>query len=149
MLHRVLWLPKIHLHQRDDGRIVLGEEDGPPPGDAHAAHLQGRPNEFPSREVALRHAERMLADARRYLPDLPQAGFESVVIGWRPMPLDGFPVIGSSPARPDVYLAVMHSGVTLAPVVGQLVAHEISEGVPAAGLSGFRPDRKFERSVGH
>jgi glycine/D-amino acid oxidase-like deaminating enzyme len=111
--------------------------------------LQGRPNDFPSREVALQHAERMLADARRYLPDLPQAGFESVVIGWRPMPLDGFPVIGSSPARPDVYLAVMHSGVTLAPVVGQLVAHEISEGVPAAGLSGFRPDRKFERSVGY
>jgi glycine/D-amino acid oxidase-like deaminating enzyme len=149
MIHRVLWLPKVHLHQRDDGRIVLGEEDGPPPGETHAAGLQGHPNDFPSREIALQHAERMLADARRYLPDLPQAQFESIVVGWRPMPLDGFPVIGASPARRDVYLAVMHSGVTLAPIVGQLAAQEIVEGPTATALKDFRPDRKFVANTGH
>jgi glycine/D-amino acid oxidase-like deaminating enzyme len=149
VIHRVLWLPKVHMHQRDDGRIVLGEEDGPPPDDEHANSLQGRPNDFPLREIALQHAERMLADARRYVPDLPQAKFEGIVIGWRPMPLDGIPVIGASPARRDVYFAVMHSGVTLAPIVGQLVAQEVVDRGLVAPLKDFRPDRAFARAEGH
>ena len=144
LINRVLWMPKVHLHQRDDGRIVLGEEDGPPVDEAHAARLQGFPNDFPSREIALQHANRMLAAAQHYVPDLTDVIFEDVVIGWRPMPIDGYPVLGASPARPDVYLAVMHSGVTLAPIVGQLAAQEIAEGAPAEPLSDFRPDRKFE-----
>jgi glycine/D-amino acid oxidase-like deaminating enzyme len=57
------------------------------------------------------------------------------------MPIDGFPVIGASPARRDVYLAVMHSGVTLAPIVGQLVAQEIADRGLAAALKDFRPER--------
>jgi glycine/D-amino acid oxidase-like deaminating enzyme len=88
----------------------------------------------------------MLAAAQRYLPDLTRVKFEDIVIGWRPMPLDGFPVIGASPARRDVYLAVMHSGVTLAPVVGQLAASELLDGALAEPLKDFRPDRKFERA---
>ncbi len=146
LINRVLWLPGVHLHQRDDGRIVLGEEDGPPKNDAHAQRLEGYPNDFPSREIALLHANRMLAAAQRYLPDLTRVKFEDIVIGWRPMPLDGFPVIGASPARRDVYLAVMHSGVTLAPVVGQLAASELLDGALAEPLKDFRPDRKFERA---
>jgi glycine/D-amino acid oxidase-like deaminating enzyme len=43
------------------------------------------------------------------------------------MPVDGYPVLGASPARKDVYLAVMHSGVTLAPIIGELAAHEMTE----------------------
>ncbi len=70
LINRVLWMPKVHLHQRDDGRIVLGEEDGPPGNEAHAARLQGFPNDFPSREIALQHANRMLTAAQRYVPDL-------------------------------------------------------------------------------
>jgi glycine/D-amino acid oxidase-like deaminating enzyme len=63
------------------------------------------------------------------------------------MPLDGYPVLGASPARPDVYFAVMHSGVTLAPIVGELAAREIVEGAPLERLNGFRPDRKLVASV--
>src|SRR5262245_35256019 len=147
IINRVLWMPKVHLHQRDDGRIVLGEEDGPPA--SHADRLAGHPNDFPSREIALQHAERILKEAQRYVPDLTKVTFENIVIGWRPMPLDGYPVLGASPVHPDVYLAVMHSGVTLAPHVGMLAAREIAEGVLADELKPFRPDRKFVASTGH
>jgi glycine/D-amino acid oxidase-like deaminating enzyme len=149
LVNRVLWLPGVHLHQRDDGRIVLGEEAGPPPGEAHASRLLGRPDDFPAREVALQHAERMRAAALRFVPGLPGLDFEDVRICWRPMPIDGYPVLGASPARPDVYLAVMHSGVTLAPVAGALAAQEILGGVPAAELANFRPDREFKAGTGH
>ena len=64
------------------------------------------------------------------------------------MPLDGFPVLGSSPARRDVYLAVMHSGVTLAPLVGELAAREILHEERLARLATFRPERKFDPGEG-
>lgn len=149
VVNRVLWLPGVHLHQRDDGRLVLGEEAGPPPGEAHALRLQGHPNDFPARDIALQHAERMRAAALRFVPGLPPLAFEDVRVCWRPMPVDGYPVLGASPARPDVYLAVMHSGVTLAPVAGLLAAQEILGGAPASELANFRPDREFKASTGH
>jgi glycine/D-amino acid oxidase-like deaminating enzyme len=147
LVHRVLWMPGVHLHQRDDGRIVLAEEDGPPDDAAHALRLQERPNDFPARDIALQHAERLRAAAQRYVPDLARLEFEDVFIGWRPMPLDGYPVLGHSPARRDVYLAVMHSGVTLAPIAGELAAREITQGTPAHRLKDFRPDRLFQGAL--
>jgi glycine/D-amino acid oxidase-like deaminating enzyme len=83
------------------------------------------------------------------VPGLPKLEFEDVRVCWRPMPLDGYPVLGASPARPDVYLAVMHSGVTLAPIAGELAAEEILGGAPADALADFRPDRRFTASTGH
>ena len=147
LVNRVLWMPGVHLHQRDDGRIVLGEEAGPPL--THADRFAAHPNDFPTREIALEHANRMLAAAQRFVPDLVKVSFEDVVIGWRPMPVDGYPVLGVSPARKDVYLAVMHSGVTLAPIVGELAAQEIVESVPAEPFRDFRPDRRFVTTTGH
>lgn len=149
LIERVLWLPGVHLHQRDDGRLVLGEEAGPPANEAHAARLAGRPNAFPSREIALEHAERLRAASAQYLPRLGPIEFENVRICHRPMPLDGYPVLGASPARRDVYLAVTHSGVTLAPVVGLFVAQEMVQGEPVEALRDFRPDRRFVASTGH
>ncbi len=147
LVNRVLWMPGVHLHQRDDGRIVLGEEAGAPP--THADRFAGHPNDFPTRELALEHANRMLVAAQRFVPDLVSVTFEDIVIGWRPMPVDGYPVLGASPARKDVYLAVMHSGVTLAPIVGELAAREITESALAEPFRDFRPDRRFVATTGH
>ncbi|WP_079085069.1 NAD(P)/FAD-dependent oxidoreductase [Streptomyces dysideae] len=60
------------------------------------------------------------------------------LVGARPMPADG-PLVG--PLTPDgsVYVAVMHSAVTLAPTVGRLVAQELVTGKPVAELSRCRP----------
>ena len=49
-------------------------------------------------------------------------------IGYRPMPADGFPIIGRAEGIDGLYVAVMHSGITLAPAVGLFAAQEILEG---------------------
>lgn len=149
IVERVLWLPGVHMHQRADGRLVIGEEAGPPANEAHAARLAGRPDAFPTREIELEHAERLRGAALKYVPRLGPLNFEHVRICHRPMPLDGYPVLGASPSRPDIYLAVTHSGVTLAPVVGALVAQELVNGAAAESLEDFRPDRKFTAGTGH
>ena len=50
-------------------------------------------------------------------------------------------VLGFSEGAPDVYVAVMHSGVTLAPLVGRLVATEILDGVRVEMLEPYRVSR--------
>ncbi len=144
LLSRVVAVPGVHLHQRSDGRIVLGEQDGAPDNEAHALRLAGRPNDFPSEIIARQHGDRMLAVARQFVPQLADATIDTAYIGWRPLPLDGHPVLGPSPARNDIYLAITHSGVTLAPIVGQLVAHELAKGSAIERLAPYRPSRGFE-----
>lgn len=141
--HHVLSGPGVGLHQRDDGRIVIGEHTGPPGNDAHALRLQDRPNDYPTPEFAMQHALRMRQTTQAFLPAISEAEFEHVYIGWRPLPLDGHPVIGPSARHPNVYLAVMHSGVTLAPIVGELVTEELLQGRVMAQLASFRADREF------
>jgi glycine/D-amino acid oxidase-like deaminating enzyme len=63
----------------------------------------------------------------------------SARVGMRPMPVDGHPLIGPLPAARGAYLAVMHSGVTLAPGAGRLVAKELVNGTEAPELQGCRP----------
>jgi glycine/D-amino acid oxidase-like deaminating enzyme len=63
----------------------------------------------------------------------------SARVGMRPMPVDGHPLIGPLPGVRGAYVAVMHSGVTLAPVAGRLVAEEVVHGIEAPELRGCRP----------
>jgi glycine/D-amino acid oxidase-like deaminating enzyme len=65
----------------------------------------------------------------------------AVHLGLRPMPIDRAPVIGPLPDTQGLYVAVMHSGVTLAPLVGHLIAQEVVDGTQANELSGCRPAR--------
>ena len=43
----------------------------------------------------------------------------------RAIPPDGLPLVGRLPDSPWLYHVVTHSGVTLAPLLGRLVAEEI------------------------
>ena len=144
IINSIVAAPGVHMHQRLDGRMVVGEQDGAPNNEAHAIRLEGRPNDYPERWIAEEHAARMFALAEQFAPAMADAEVEDVYIGWRPLPLDGHPVIGASPNRPDVYMAVMHSGVTLAPIVGQLAAYELTSGERAPNLEVYRPGRNFE-----
>ncbi|WP_439105804.1 NAD(P)/FAD-dependent oxidoreductase [Congregibacter sp.] len=143
LLNTVVAAPGVHMHQRLDGRFVIGEQEGPPQN--HGERLAGRPNDFPLPELAMEHGTRLLNAAQQYLPALDRAKIENVVVGWRPLPLDGHPVLGVNPDRPDVYLAIMHSGVSLAPLVGQLVSKEVVDAPVTAQLEPYRPTRTFAR----
>ncbi|GAB2904596.1 NAD(P)/FAD-dependent oxidoreductase [Streptomyces mayteni] len=59
-------------------------------------------------------------------------------VGRRPMPAHG-PIIGHATRDRSLYVAVTHSGITLAPTVGRLVADELVTGRPAPELRRCRP----------
>ena len=141
LLNTVAYTSDTHFHQRSDGRVVIGEKAGPPQTDLHQAFLTERPNAFPTTALANEHAARIIDVAERYVPQIADAKVERVGVGWRPLPRDGLPIVGHLKAAPGIYLAAMHSGVTLAPIIGHLAAMEILDGVRVDLLSDFRFDR--------
>ena len=143
LLRGILVAPGIHIHQRMDGRLVIGEQEGAPNNAAHAVRLADRPKRLPDDSVADQHAQRLLTTTRDYLPGIGEAEVDEVIIGWRPLPVDGHPVIGPSPTDDRVYVAIMHSGVSLAAITGDLVARELADGVEMVFLQPFRANRVF------
>ncbi|MGE0460483.1 MAG: NAD(P)/FAD-dependent oxidoreductase [Vicinamibacterales bacterium] len=124
LIDRVALAPMGNIKQKPDGRLVTGSDFASGGGET-------------SREAGERHLARMAA----VLPELSTATVEKMTQGFRPMPADGFPVVGFAPGRRDVYVAVMHSGVTLGPLVGRLAATEILDGVRVDSLAAYRPER--------
>jgi glycine/D-amino acid oxidase-like deaminating enzyme len=117
---------EIHIRQCADGRMMIGEGN----------------QESLAEDGSQAHADDLLERACNYLPGLAGATAIPVPVGWRPMPLDGYPVMGFTSEVPNMYIALTHSGVTLAPVLSQLAALEICDGVKADGvLSPYRPTR--------
>ncbi|MFB8375085.1 NAD(P)/FAD-dependent oxidoreductase [Paenibacillus taichungensis] len=62
---------------------------------------------------------------RRSLKDGNQLELESIKVGLRPMPEDGYPIVGFQDHVKGLYLTVMHSAITLAPLIARLAASEI------------------------
>jgi len=83
----------------------------------------------------------LLERARRVVPVLGSAKVEGLRVGIRPMPEDGRPCVGAVPELPGYYEAVTHSGVTLGPLLGRLLAREILTGEIDTLIAPFRPDR--------
>jgi D-amino-acid dehydrogenase len=94
----------------------------------------GSTMEFAGYDESIRERRlQILRDAaKRYLRDPLPAGEPERWFGWRAMTTDGCPIIGPTPARPNVCLATGHNmlGLTLAPVTGKLVAEMLSGQTP-------------------
>lgn len=86
-------------------------------------------------------AERLLATLRSRLSGAENLQLDSVEIGIRPIPADGLPVVGHVPQLGGLYLAVMHSGITLAPAMGRFAAAELLDGADIDLLNICRPHR--------
>ncbi len=84
---------------------------------------------------------RVLAALRRRFRGAGDVALLGVETGWRPMPADGAPIVGFAPSAPNLYLAVMHAGIVMAPVVGRLAAGEIVGGREAEALASCRLSR--------
>jgi glycine/D-amino acid oxidase-like deaminating enzyme len=123
-ISHVLAPPELLLLQDARGRILCGGEAGGSTVDRDPAKIA---NALVARVGAL------FGEA-----DL---GLERTIIGHRPTPSDGHPIIGPVPGREGTYVTAMHSGVTLAPGVAELVAGELLDGAEAELLAPFRPDR--------
>jgi glycine/D-amino acid oxidase-like deaminating enzyme len=123
ILAHVIWGDRIHLKQQDDGRLIIGEIFSDGDASDQSAVL-----------------EAMLAEARRLLPGI-DVEIERTTIATRPIPADGLPVVGRPNGKEGLYVAVMHSGVTLAPIIGRMAAEEILDGVTFEALAPYRPSR--------
>ncbi|WP_127108575.1 NAD(P)/FAD-dependent oxidoreductase [Pararhodobacter zhoushanensis] len=123
LLNGLVMMPDMHIRQTDEGRIVLGEDyGGADPGiDAEAK------------------ARAMLALASERL-DGPALIFNHVTLAGRPTPGDGRPAVGAL-AMPGLWLALSHSGVTLAPAIGAMLATQMLTGARDPLLDPYAPDR--------
>ncbi|MDQ2067669.1 FAD-binding oxidoreductase [Xinfangfangia sp. CPCC 101601] len=126
VLPLVLWGPGGELRQDNAGRLVMPT----------AANHQGDAAETISGLASL-HADAAMTRLRALLPGV-QCDWDEVTLAHRPVPGDGLPVIGA--ALPGLWLAVMHSGATLAAITAELLAAEI-DGKESADLAEFRPNR--------
>lgn len=125
LLNRVVLAPAVHMKQDPDGRVVAGEDFG-----------GGHPT---AATEAL--SRRVLASAKSALSHAQNLEIERVTLGYRPLPQDEMPVIGFSGAVSGLYVTVMHSGVTLAPIVGRLASEEIIDNARVDLLDAYRPAR--------
>ena len=128
LIERIVLSPGANMKQKLDGRIVAGLGFGSAPV-AKASDEEG---------------QKVLQSGRQYLKGLEKFELERVTLGYRPVPRDGFPIVGFAEGAPDIYVSVMHSGVTLSPVIGRLAALEILEGLEVQLLSPYRYAR-FEK----
>jgi glycine/D-amino acid oxidase-like deaminating enzyme len=126
LIRGVIHSPSIHLRQQDDGRMLVGESWTMDAEDT---------------DLSLARGQRLLERAASFLPELAKAHVETMKIGVRPMPEDERPIVGPVPGLSGFYIAVTHSGVTLAPLIGQLVAQEVTTGHPSPLLAEYRIDR--------
>ncbi len=129
-LHRVVHAPGIHLRPDAGGGLLLGAEDV----DSLAANA-GPP-------AALGEAAALLLErAARVFPSARPVKVVDTRLGVRPMPADHHTIAGRIPGFANAWMIATHSGVTLGPLLGRLLADEIVRGVPSSMLVPFRPER--------
>ena len=131
LLRTVVSGPELEARQAPDGTLLVPVDHT---GETDRLALSRTGRRVRDRVAALLHG----ADGVEVL---------SVEIGWRPMPADGEPIVGFESRPSGLYLAVMHSGITLAAAVGRLAAEEIAGGEEAAELAGCRSARFGPRSA--
>jgi glycine/D-amino acid oxidase-like deaminating enzyme len=102
---------------------------------------------IPAADPSAEHAQALLAQAARFFPALAGVPVRRRIVAWRAMSADRLPIVGPVPWLDSLYLAVTHSGVTVAPALGRLVAQEVAAGEPDGLLASFRPGRFAERAT--
>ena len=88
-----------------------------------------------------RWAAELLRRAQQAVRGLDQARVVEYQVCIRPMPVDGQSIVGPLPGTHGLYVAVTHSGVTLAAHLSQLIAAELTTGTQSAELVPYRPSR--------
>ncbi|MER8372750.1 FAD-binding oxidoreductase [Mesorhizobium sp. M1406] len=112
LLNGLVLAERLHMRQTAEGRIIAGSDFG-------GADPGMDPQDT---------ARALFAAMKAMLRDSDGLELDFHTVGYRPTPIDGFPIIGRAEGMDGVYVAVMHSGITLAPAVGLFAAREILEG---------------------
>jgi glycine/D-amino acid oxidase-like deaminating enzyme len=131
-LDHLLHTPHINLRPDGPGYVLLH----------HGSIDEELTGDFAGAEDPL--CAELLERGRRVLPALEEAEIVEARFGMRPVPADGHSCVGAVSRIPGYYEAVTHSGVTLGPLVGRLLAQEILTGEVDPLIAPFRPDRFAE-----
>jgi glycine/D-amino acid oxidase-like deaminating enzyme len=127
-LEPIFPLPMLGLRQTREGTVMIGvtnEEAGFDASTTTAAAAQ------------------MSADAVRTFPDLGAATLVRQWAGLRILTPDGFPIYAESASHPGVFVALCHSGVTLAAVHATVLAQAVAGGELPRSLDMFH-HRRFD-----
>jgi glycine/D-amino acid oxidase-like deaminating enzyme len=114
----------LYIRQTPDGIVKAGCEN---PGDD--------PGDYPE-EMAYD----VFSKVQETLVGGKEIEFDCFTVGYKPTPKDGLPIIGPTGLE-GVSVAVMHSGVTNAAIVGELLSKQIIRGETDPELEHFRLDR--------
>jgi glycine/D-amino acid oxidase-like deaminating enzyme len=129
-LSRVVYAPGVHLRPDVEGGLRIGADD-----------IDGLTTEETPAEPAPAYAHALLERAQSVFPPARGAAITRVLIGIRPVPADEHTVAGRVPGPRNLWVLVTHSGITLGPLLGRLIAAEMDGGTPDPRLTPFRPDR--------
>ena len=117
------------VRQQADGSILC------PTSAAHQGDRSEAITESPDRLAAA-----TMARLRAMFPAL-DLRLAALTVADRPVPGDGLPCVGPVPGLKGLWMAVLHSGVTLGPLVAEGLAAEMLEGLAMPEWAPFRPDR--------
>jgi len=132
VVSRVVHAPNVHLRPDSGGGVML-----------HVEEIDRELARDTVVNVNLAGCSELLRRAVELVPSLGGRTIVEARIGTRPIPKDGLPAVG--PAGSDGhYVVVTHSGITLGPLLGRIVAAEIIGGTPDSRLAPFRPERLHE-----
>ena len=136
LVNHIVYAPdagNFHVRATADGGLLLGDDvvdamigDGDDP-----ALLPGA-------------TRALLEVAAGHMPDLVVAdclAHARPAVGIRPVPGDGRTIAGALRGVPGLFVSVTHSGITLAPLLGELLAAEMIDGARDPLLANFRPER--------
>lgn len=137
MIHRVLYPPDaggLHFRPTPSGGLLIGADDTDIRAQQESLSA-GQMREI-GRELITRAAEWITGLS----PDA-LATQASTYICQRPIPADDRPIVGNLPGVQGLFVAVSHSGVTLAPYLSSLLAEEIIHRKAPDALLPYRPER--------
>lgn len=135
----------LSFKQMRDGSVVGTDAPNPPDIPAHQG-IRAHVEQFPDDKLRQYHGDRILTRIGHFLPGAEGVQLERLTLGFRPMPTDEYPVMGALSGFPDIHVAVTHSGVTLAPVAGQLTAAEVLSGSRSELFAPYRPERFADKT---
>jgi len=128
-LHHLMHTPGINVRPDGRGYVLLH----------HGSVDERLTDDFAGTEDPL--CRELLERAQNVLPALEGAEVVEARFGMRPVPADGHSCVGALSGIPGYFEAVTHSGVTLGPLTGRLLAREILTGEVDPLIAPFRPGR--------
>lgn len=119
----------VHIRPTPDGGLLLGADD------TDGAAM------FPEDSTGIRDAAiTLLERTHALIPQFPGVDLvdeSELKIGVRPVPADGHSIVSALPGSPQLFVACTHSGVTLGPAIGTLLAEELATGKRPTQLEPF------------